>query len=235
MWQWLKLDRLGRLPYYGVVLVLLAGCARAPGPLAPESLPRLPDATVRQWTDAFTPKGPLRYDLQWVYETQQGRARGRAAVRFAPPDSLRFDYRAPFGRSGAAVLIGDSVLWAQPESEVEQLIPVAGLFWAAIGLPRHPPAGETVRGQETPAGRVWQFHDGSVRNTFRENHGPEHRLHMELTRGADVMGLVDVQLDSLARAQTATITFPRAATRFTFTVRDVERLEGFDPEVWKRP
>ena len=71
--------------------------------MAPAGLPPLSRAMLTEWLAPHQPVEPLRYDLRWTYQTQQGSAKGRAAVVFVPPDSVRFDYRAPFGRSGAAV------------------------------------------------------------------------------------------------------------------------------------
>lgn len=235
MCQWLKVDRVRRLAYYGVLPLLLGACTRGPAGLAPETLPRIAATTVAQWVAALTPTEALRYDLQWTYATQQGRARGRAVVRFVPPDSLRFDYRAPFGRSGAAVLVGDSVLWAEPADDVDQLIPIADLFWAAIGMPQPPPANVALRGRDSGGQRLWQFQEHGLRHTLQETRASEHHLQMELAQGTNVVGTADVRLDSLVRAVGATMTFPRSAAQFAFTVRGIERMEGSDPQVWKRP
>lgn len=238
MWQGLRLDRGTRAFYYGLAGFLALGvmaCMPRPAPLAPGGLQPIDPGVVRDWVTELMPASAVRYELQWIYETQQGRVRGRAAVRFARPDSVRFDYRAPFGRSGAAVLIGDSVLWAEPEEEVATLIPVASLFWAALGLPRYPPDGRPVLGEEGEGTRIWRFGDGRFEKTYVETVRPEPRLQMELRQGADLIGTTQVSLDSLGSPSTATITFPRAAARFTMTINRVERLAGIDPAVWREP
>lgn len=232
------LDRSASQLNWGVAFLAVVGgvaCTPRSEPLTPARLPALDPALAREWAAALAPDHPTRFDLQWVYETQQGRVRGRAAVRFAPPDSLRFDYRAPFGRSGAAVLIGDSLVWAEPEQEVETLIPVASLFWAALGLPRQPPAGTPVFGRERANERVWHFRSEGLEQTYIQTWGGAWRLQMELRQGESVVGAADVRLDSLGKATGSTITFPRAAARFTLTVTDNERLESIDPAVWRAP
>src|SRR5205085_2537672 len=83
-------------------LVLVAGCQRGPQPIAPAGMAPIPAATVREWVSGYQMKTPGRYDLRWTYRTQKGAAKGRASMRIAPPDSLRFDFRGPFGKSGAA-------------------------------------------------------------------------------------------------------------------------------------
>lgn len=218
------------------VMLFAMSCSRAPAPLAPAELPVLAPGVIERWIRQLTPQGAMHYDLRWTYVTQQGRVRGRAAVRYAPPESLRFDYRAPFGRSGAAVLVGEEVLWAEPEEEVEQLIPVAGLFWAAIGLPREPPLGARVLGREDGDTRIWQFHDGRLSQSVAYERGtPHRRLRMQLALDGVVVGAVETMLDSLGIAVSATVTFPRAATQFGIEVEKAERIARVDPEIWKRP
>ena len=123
--QRFALDRWTRATYYLVAVTVGSACSGGPAPLVPEPLPPMERAQVAQWVDRFQPTRALRYDLRWLYVTQQGQSRGRAAVHFVPPDSARFDYRGPFGRSGAAVVIGDSVLWAQPGDDVGALVEAA--------------------------------------------------------------------------------------------------------------
>ena len=70
------------------------------------------------------------------------------AVRIAPPDTLRFDYRGPFGRSGAAVIVADSALWVVPQRDARELLPAAPVFWAALGIPQPPPRDARLSGRE---------------------------------------------------------------------------------------
>lgn len=239
MRQRLVLDRLPGWAYYaGVscILAVLAGCGARPEPLAPERLPGIDRATVQEWVNEFAPKKALRYDLNWIYQTQRGRVRGRAAVRLAPPDSIRFDYRGPFGRSGAAVLVGDSVLWAQPEDDVKRLIPVARLFWAALGVARSPPPGAMLAGGTVNNTRVWQYVAGGERVTYVASRGEPRKLRLEMSLWDEVVGSVDVRLqDNSNLPSMATIVFPRTATLVVITVEQIEPLSEIDPEIWREP
>lgn len=240
MWQWLALDRHAVPAYYALASAgVLAGvwaCAPRPAPLAPERLPRISLREVREWVSDFTPTSALRYDLSWTYQTQRGRVRGIAAVQLAPPDSIRFDYRGPFGRSGAAVVIGDSVLWSEPEEDIENLIPVARLFWGALGIVPEPPRGVALTGGVIGESRVWRHAEGGEVFTYLAAPGERRSLKVEMSQRGTVVGTVDVQFEVASRVPArATMVFPRAATVFAITVEKVEELQGIDPGIWREP
>jgi len=68
--------------------------------------------------------------FRWHYQDERVKYAGRGSVRVAPPDSLRFDYVGPLGLgSGAAVVIGDSVLWADPDKNFRSLVPAIPMLW----------------------------------------------------------------------------------------------------------
>ena len=238
MSQRLALDRLIRNSYYGVgaILLLLTSCRARPGLIGPEPLTRLDRETVSGWVTGFRPTQPTRYDLKWTYTTQRGTARGRASVRLVPPDSLRFDYRGPFGRSGAVVIIGDAVLWSEPEEDVAQLLPIAPLFWAALGIPREPAEGSEVYGLETDSERVWQYVVGGDTLSYVATRHAPHTLRSEMRRLGNVVGFVDMQFgnDGMVPVE-AVMSFPETATRFILNVENVETVTSFDRETWKRP
>lgn len=223
-----------------VAMVLLVGqtigCWGGLGRVAPAGLEPMSRADVQAWVTELSPNTARRYDLTWAFRTQQGGVRGRAAVRFAPPDSIRFDYRGPFGRSGAAVVVGDSVVWAEPEEDASQLIPVAPLFWAALGIPRDPPVGAEVYGRELADGRAWQYVTAGDTLSYVVSRASGYRLEAEMRRRGRVLGLVELQYaDSAVTPRQAVVTFPATAAIMQFTVEGVEDLESVDPDVWKRP
>ncbi|HEY2824716.1 MAG TPA: hypothetical protein VGI83_04155, partial [Gemmatimonadales bacterium] len=136
---------------------MLAACNPQFHPITPAVLPVLAADVVRGWVADLAPQRPARYDLKWRFENKQGNASGRAVARIAPPDSLRFDYRAPFGHSGAAVILGDSALWARPAADVKNLIPATPLFWLALGAPQAPPLDAQVFGEAKNGRRLWRI------------------------------------------------------------------------------
>lgn len=221
----------------GATLVgLAAGCHSPPASLMPVGMGPLPSETAEAWVAALVPTRAKLYDLRWTYRTQRGTMRGRAAVRLAPPDSMRFDYRGPFGRSGAAFIVGYQVIWAQPEEDVGGLVPVAPLFWAALGIPRGPPPGWEIRGREENGRRIWEYVRGGDRLGYVVEGLSPLRLQAELRRFDTVIGTVEaVYGDSIHVPVRATITFPLSASQFFFTVVNVETIAELDREVWKRP
>jgi hypothetical protein len=235
MWQRVALNR--GLYYYLFVLALGAsGCAGNPGPMVPGLLPEAPRAEARAWVDSYVPREPLLYNLRWRHETQKGGASGRATVRFVPPDSIRFDYRGPFGRSGAAVLVGDNVVWSEPQDDAEGFVGVAPLFWAAIGLPRTASATVSVSGLRDDGVQLWRYSGGTDTLTYRARAGQPARLEAELRRNGARVGLVEVTFaDSTGMPEGAIMRFPRDATVITFTVRAIEPLTSVDPDIWRQP
>src|SRR5437762_11870686 len=126
-------------------------------PLAPASR----DSAVA-WASATLPTTPTLIRFRWRYQDERVKYAGRGSARIAPPDSLRFDYAGPLGLgSGAAVVIGDSVAWADPEKDFRSLVPAIPMLWAALGMVQPPNDEAAVSGavDSTAAGRrvIWRF------------------------------------------------------------------------------
>jgi hypothetical protein len=240
MWQRLALDRHRRMAYYGValsILLVLGACGIHIPRLGPADLPPIERGVVADWVSPYLPVQPVRYDLRWSYRTQQGTAKGRAAVRFVPPDSVRFDYRAPFGRSGAAVIVGDEVVWSRPEQEAEDFIQVAPLFWAALGMPRMPPSDGTVMGMVDGVARLWRYAGATDTLTYRARSGlPGASLEAQMRRMGRVVGMVEVAFsDTVLRPVSASMVFPGTASTVEFTVVAIEPITAVDSTIWKAP
>ncbi len=229
------LDGSRRVPYL-VGLALQVGCVRGPAPIAPEVLPPLAAESLRTWLAAYEPAAPQQYDLRWLYATQQGQSRGRAAIRYVPPDSVRFDYRAPFGRSGAAAVVADSVLWVRPEEEIGALVEMTPLFWALLGIPRHAPPGYVVSGRQAPGLRLWRFASAVDTMTFALylDRGP--LLQGEIRRDGRAVGTVETRFDPETGQPTeGTMRFPHRAALFSITVNGISPMSEVDASIWKEP
>lgn len=219
-----------------VAIALVGGCRPQPTALSPEAMTAIDIATVREWVAGIAPSRATRYDLRWTFQTQRGAVRGQAALRVAPPDSLRFDYRGPFGRSGAAFLVDDELVWAVPEEEVEELIQTVPLFWAALGLPRSPPPGTSILGLETVDRRRWRY--GVNRDTleYTVTTAPPFRFLASMRRLDRVVGYVEVNYDEQTRLPTkATLTFTQTASIFILDVASIDSTASLSADVWKRP
>ncbi|MGH2668527.1 MAG: hypothetical protein ACRDH5_05295, partial [bacterium] len=96
------------------------------------------DAAVA-WARATLPARRIAIRFRFKYQDSERRWGGRGQARIAPPDSLRFDYVGPLGLgAGAAVVVGDSAVWADPERNFRSLVPALRLLWAGLGIVRPP-------------------------------------------------------------------------------------------------
>ena len=221
---------------YVVLLVLVSACGGGPAPIAPMVLPALEGGQWSEWVEAYRPTVALLYDLEWTYVTQQGQSRGRAAIRFVPPDSVRFDYRGPFRRSGAAVIVGDSVLWVVPEDEVGALVEMTPLFWAMAGIPTPAPAGFDLQGLDEGTRRIWRFAGRADTLTFDLVVGTMARLRGQMRRAGKLIGTVEAKYDpGGTRPITAELRFPQSAALFSVTVAKITALTEIDEAIWKEP
>lgn len=219
-----------------LAMITAVGCMPRMETVGPERMDRVSMDSVREWMESLVPAGPVRYDLRWTYQTQRGAMRGQAALRIQPPDSLRFDYRAPFGRSGAMFLVDEDVVWAEPEEDLSAMVQAVPLFWAALGIPREPPADTEVYGTASGGSRRWLY--GVDGDTLRYYVGmtPPLRFLASLSHFGDLVGLAEVQYDEQTRQPTrATMRFPRSASAFVFDVSSIDSTVSFTSDVWERP
>jgi hypothetical protein len=239
------LDRLRTLSYIAACVVL-AACPGPPRPLVPEPLAPASRDSATAWTRARLPRAPALIRFRWRYEDNRGRHAGRGTARIAPPDSLRFDYAGPLGLgSGAAVLIGDRVAWADPEESFRSLVPAVPMLWAALGVVQPPAEDASVFGFADTAGvarrRVWRFVDagdtldyvvtGAVADSGTGARG--RTLAAEWRRRGKAVARSHSQLDSLGRPASARVDFPEGSARFELTVVSIDTTAVFPPAIWR--
>jgi hypothetical protein len=219
-----------------VAVVVLQGCGGI-GRLAPADLPPVASTQVESWIAPFQPGEANRFDVRWTYQTQQGRSRGRAALLFVPPDSVRFDYRAPFGRSGAAVIVGDSILWSEPEEDVGRMIQVAPLLWAAMGIALPPPAAATLSGVESGESITWRYALPRDTLTYQASTVlPGGVFRAEMRNAEGVIGRVELDFaDAAPEPAEAVMRFPGSASLVQFSVVGIEAVEAVDAGLWVEP
>lgn len=215
-----------------------SACQRGPRSIAPLDLVPISPDSVAQWLADFTPGKRLRYELRWRLENDRGTFGGRAAVRVAPPDSLRFDIRGGFGRSGAAMVVGSEGIWARPESDFKDILQSAPLFWAALGAPLKPPAGAKTFGVRGPDRRAWRYGVGADTFDFvlvRDR--PQERLLAEMRRRGQIVGVVEALFPpgGGGKVASARMNFPAADLRFAFSVESLDSATVFPSDVWQRP
>lgn len=214
---------------------LTAGCMSGPATIAPEGMAPTQLIAIREWFEPFEVDTYRRYEIRpWRYRTETGAAAGRAAVHIAPPDSLRFDYQGPFRRSGRAAVVGDSALWVVPEDDFSGLVAFAPLFWAALGLPKPPPPDAPVYSLSRPNFRAWRYIVGGDTVNFVLRGNPATHLSGEIRRQGRAIGVVESEIDpATGLATEARIDLPLDASRFEFTITNVETLASIDPEIWE--
>jgi hypothetical protein len=199
------------------------------------------DSAVR-WTRATLPRTPTLIRFRWRYQDERVKYAGRGSARIVPPDSLRFDYAGFLNMgAGAAVVIGDSVAWADPEKNFRSLVPAIPMLWAALAMVRPPAADASVFGLQLVDSAqhkrrlFWRF--AQVEDTLdyvvTDSAGHESILEAEWRRRGAVVARSRSQLDTLQRPASARVDFPEAPARFELTVGVVDTAAVIPPAVWR--
>ena len=231
------LDRLRRLSYIGASIIL-TGCPR-PGPLVPDMLGPVSRDSALSWTGATIPSGTRAIRFRWRYQDERLRWPGRGTARVAPPDSMRLDYTGALGaRSGAAVVVGDSVVWAEPTGDFERMVPAIPLLWAAIGIVRPPAAEAAVFGTQGLGERgvariVWRFTVGADTLEYVALNGTPRTLEAEWRRRGRTVARSRTEYDAHSMPVTARIDFPEASARFELTVVGIDSGAVIPPPLWR--
>lgn len=217
--------------------MVLAGCPHRPGPLVPEPLAPADRDSATAWTRTTIPTGRRTIRFRWRFRDERVSYAGRGTARIAPPDSIRFDYAGPLGLgAGAAVVLGDSVAWADPEANFRSLVPAIPMLWASLGVVRPPAPDAAVsagieQGREG-TGRVWRFAQDRDTLEYILRAGLTPVLEAEWRRGGDVIARSTTQLGSGAPVS-ARVDFPEASARFEFTVVAIDSGAVIPPAVWR--
>ena len=236
------MTRLRTLSYIGASALLAACPGGKLGPLVPVALaPASRDSAV-QWTRTTLPRAPRLMRFRWRYEDERVKYAGRGSVRIAPPDSLRFDYAGPFNLgSGAAVIVGDSVLWADPEKNFRSIVPAIPMLWAAFAMVRPPAEDAAVLAaqlDDSTAQRrrlVWRFAqlEDTLDYVVTDSAGRQSILEAEWRRRGKIVARSRARLDSLQHPANARIDFPEGPARFELIVGVVDTAAVIPPAVWR--
>jgi hypothetical protein len=188
------------------------------------------------------PRGPTLIRFRWRYQDGRVKYAGRGTARIAPPDSLRFDYAGPLGLgSGAAVIIGDSVLWADPAANFRSLVPAIPMLWAAFAMVRPPADDAHVFGVQLVDSLsqqrrvVWRFAqpEDTLDYLVTDSAGHGSMLQAEWRRRGEMVARSRSQLDALAHPASARVDFPEASARFELTVVAVDTAAVIPPALWR--
>ena len=195
------------------------------------------------WAAATQPTVRTAIRFRWKYQDDQKRWGGRGQARIAPPDSLRFDYVGPLGLgAGAAAVVADSTLWADPEKNFRSLVPAVRMLWAGLGVVRPPRVDAAVfRGGSPDSGaatgtgafQVWRFVQGEDTLDYRRTRSGPPVLEAEWRQQGKVLARSRTQLDVHGMPASARIDFPEGRARFELTVVSIDTAAVFDPAIWR--
>jgi len=232
------LDRLRSLSYIGACAVV-AACRPHLEPLLPALQPPVDRDSAVAWAAATLPHRATAVRFRWKYRDEDMSAAGRGQVRMAPPDSLRLDYAATFGlKTGAGVVVGDSIRWADPESDFRALVPAIPMLWAALGYVRPAARRAMVTGGRLGRSGMggWALRVVTGADTLEyelsEGHAPE--LRAQWRRAGRMVAASRTRFGPDGRAATARMDFPEGAARFELTVVAVDTAAVIAPVLWHR-
>lgn len=228
--QRFSLDRVFRPAY---LVVSLAACTGGISPVVPRSAAPVAPAQARAWAGGTTPSGHALYRFRWLFRDDRASAGGRGSARIAAPDSIRFDARGPLGTGRmAAVVVGDSALWVEPEDGLEKLVPDYPLMWGLFGVALGPAEGVEVRGLETGRLTAWYYAAAGDTIEYALSSGERPRLVTIVRQGGRVVGKAETELGPDGRPLKARLTVPRIPARLDLTFVETASDSAFPPEIW---
>jgi len=227
------LDRLRALSYIAAC-ALVAGCPKQIAPLVPVPLAPGDRMQALGWTGSTVPRHSTAIRFRFQFQDDRRHWTGRGTARVAPPDSLRFDYVGPLGLgAGAAVVVGDSTIWADPEENFRSLVPGIPMLWAALGIVRPPtPEALVERGGVAPS-TIWRFARAGDTLAYVATDGVPRILEAEWRREGKVLARSRTELTDRALPAKARVDFPEAPARFELTVVGVDTTATFAPSLWR--
>jgi hypothetical protein len=191
-------------------------------------------ADALAWTERTVPAHATAIRFKFQFQDERRHWAGRGTARVAPPDSLRFDYVGPLGLgAGAAVVVGDSTVWADPAENFRSLVPGIPMLWAALGIIRPPAADARVERGGVPPSTIWRFARAGDTLDYVATDGVPRILEAEWRREGKVLARSSTEYDARALPAKARVDFPEAPARFELTVVAVDTAATFAPALWR--
>ncbi len=188
---------------------------------------------MREWVEGTIPRDYTLYRFKWLFRDERASAGGRGSARVAAPDSMRFDVTGPFGsRTGSAVVVGDSAVWADPSNAIEELVPNYPLLWALFGVARLPGEGAVLRGHGDAKFTAWQYAEASDTVDYVHTVGSPAKLVAEVRQGGKVVGRAETTLTPDGKPVASRLMMPSVPARLDVTFTSSAQTSAFAPEIW---
>jgi len=233
IWQRFRLDPPARFVY--LALGLAAAC-RAPEPaLLPVAAHVVSIEEVQRWVASTQPQDRTLHRFKWSFHDEEGGSGGRGSARIAAPDSLRFDVAGPLGAGRtAAVVIGDSARWVDPEKSLKDLVPNYPLLWAMFGVARPPGPGAALRGYEDPTHQAWECAQGPDTVVYLSVAGESRRFLAEVRQGGTLLGRVETTFKGDGTLTKSRLTVPSRSARLDVNFYSTTPASEFPADIWLR-
>jgi hypothetical protein len=190
---------------------------------------------AREWFAGARTGGAVLYRFRWQYRDLAEAVGGRGSARITS-DSLRFDVAGTLGSfRGAAVVVGDTSRWAEPEEEVARFVPSYPLLWAMLGVARMPAVTGEITRAEDDRMVAWRFVDGSDTVEYARLSGPPVRLIADVRRHDGRLGRVETVFGPSGIPRSARLVVPGPPARLDITYVSTESIPGFPADIWARP
>lgn len=237
MAQRLLVDRRWRGVYLAAIV---AGCgggsAGGPawsGPVVPQSAQPVSAEQVQAWVKMYQVDAARLMRFKFLFRDSRSSAGGKGTARLAAPDTVRIDVAGPLGAgAGGAMVVDDSVVWADPPDILKKFVPDYPLMWALFGVARPPAEGAELRGMSDARITAWQYIAGEDTVEYARVSGDTPRFLAESRRGGNVLGRADVILGADGTPVSARLTVPSGPARLDITFVASQTREPFGPETW---
>lgn len=219
-------------------LLLVAGCAgyRPPGPPMPAAMMPVAAEAVTEWVAATDLEAPIRLRLDWRLQDGRAGGGGTGTIRMVPPDSMRFDFRAPLGSWWAAgVVIGDEPLWAEPAEEVAKLVPNYPLLWGMVGRVRPPAPGDEVALFRDERLAAWRYTASGDTVEYLMELGGERRLVVDVRQQGRRLGRVLTHLGEDGLPLKSRLDIPSVPARLDVTYTQRTPMTSIPDSIWNAP
>lgn len=193
-------------------------------------------AQVAEWVRATMPDGNRLFRFKWLFRDERSSAGGRGSLRIAMPDSVRFDAAGPLGAgAAAAMVVGDSAVWAKPEDALSKLVPNYPLMWAMFGVARMPDSGAVLRGLSANGTTAWQYVAGADTVEYARTGSASGRLVTIVRHAGELVGRAETTFGPDGAPIAARLVVPSAPARLDLTFTASSRPATFPSEIWAPP